>query len=75
MSYKDKGKEREAARVRKRRQRDVTPSENVTPFVTPLPPERVSAIEGILLSRWEMGCPDDSKERWERAKAYRRWEL
>ena len=79
MGYKDKAKEREAAKKRKRKQRNVTPFEaNVTPSslsVTPLPPERVVAIEGILASRKRLGCPDDSAERWERADRYRQFEL
>ena len=76
MAYKDRDKEREAARIRKQRQRNVTPSKNVTPFVTPsLPPERIEGIKAILVSRKRMGCPDDSKARWQRALDYRKWEL
>ena len=69
MAYKDRGKEREAARLRKRRQRDVTP------FVMPtLPLERMKRIEHIIERRRELGCPDDSKARWNRANEYRKWE-
>lgn len=86
MGYKDKTKERDAtrSRVKRHRQKGVTPSRNVTPFeanVTPssptgtLPPERVASIKGILASRARIGCPDDSKERWEKAVKYREFEL
>ena len=77
MSYKDKTKEREATKKRMRRYRKkVTPSSNVTPFVTPdLPPERIERIEAILARRAVLGCPDDTKDRWRRALDYRGWEL
>jgi len=81
MAYKDKTKEREAAKKRMRRYRSkVTPTKNVTPFapsdVTPsLPPERIVAIKDILARRKILGCPDDSKARWQRAVDYRAWEL
>ena len=61
-----------------RKKRDLTgmSPEYVRPTSVPeLPSERVAAIKVILARRKELGCPDDSKARWQRALGYRVWEL
>lgn len=81
--YKDKSKQKEAARLRKQRQRDkrrdtddvnVTPchAQDVTPFDV-IPIGYQSLIQGIIDNRKAAGLFDDSKERWERAERYWRW--
>ena len=72
---KDLQRQQTQKRVQRYRKRQKA-LHGIVPFVTPdLPPERIEGIKAILVSRKRMGCPDDSKARWQRALDYRVWEL